>query len=57
MIQDEEQKARELEQEIALMQSEGQHDLWHESPFQQHVPAGDLFIPQRAPFVPHETTF
>jgi hypothetical protein len=27
MIQDEEQRARELEQEIALMQCEGQHDL------------------------------
>jgi hypothetical protein len=27
MIRDEEQRARELEQEIALMQSEGQHDL------------------------------
>jgi hypothetical protein len=27
MIQDKEQKARELEQEIALMQCEGQHDL------------------------------
>jgi hypothetical protein len=27
MIRDEEQRARELEQEIALMQHEGQHDL------------------------------
>jgi hypothetical protein len=34
MIQDEEQKARELEQEIALMQCEGQHDLQHGPPLQ-----------------------
>jgi hypothetical protein len=27
MIRDEEQRAQELEQEIALMQREGQHDL------------------------------
>jgi bacterioferritin (cytochrome b1) len=27
MIQDEEQRAQELEQEITLMQREGQHDL------------------------------
>jgi bacterioferritin (cytochrome b1) len=32
MIRDEEQRARELEQEIALMQSEGQHDLQHGPP-------------------------
>jgi hypothetical protein len=29
MIRDEEQRAQELEQEIALMQREGQHDLQH----------------------------
>jgi hypothetical protein len=57
MIRDEEQRARELEQEIALMQSEGQHDLQHGSPLQQCVPAGDLFIPQRGPFIPHVTAF
>jgi hypothetical protein len=45
MIQDEEQRARELEQEIALMQREGQHDLQHGSPLQQRAQAGDLFIP------------
>jgi hypothetical protein len=45
MIRDEEQRARELEQEIALMQSEGQHDLQHGLPLQQCAPAGNLFIP------------
>jgi hypothetical protein len=57
MIRDEEQKARELEQEIALMQSEGQHDLQHGPPLQQGALAGDLFIPQRGPFIPHAATF
>jgi hypothetical protein len=33
MIQDEEQRARELEQEIALMQGEGQYNLQHGLPF------------------------
>jgi hypothetical protein len=42
MIRDEEQKARELEQEIALMQSEGQHDLQHSPPLQQRAPARRL---------------
>jgi hypothetical protein len=49
MIRDEEQRARELEQEIALMQHEGQHDLQHDPPLQQRVPVEDLFIPQRDP--------
>jgi hypothetical protein len=57
MIRDEEQRARELEQEIALMQSEGQHNLQHGPPLQQRVPARDLFIPQRRPFIPHVTAF
>jgi hypothetical protein len=39
------------------MQSEGQHDLQHDPPLQQRAPAGDLFIPQRGPFVPHAATF
>jgi hypothetical protein len=34
MIRDEEQRARELEQEITLMKSEGQHDLQHGPPLQ-----------------------
>jgi hypothetical protein len=57
MIRDKEQKARELEQEIALMQSESQHDLQHGPPLQQCAPAGDLFIPQRGPFIPHVAAF
>jgi hypothetical protein len=57
MIRDKEQRARELEQEITLMQSEGQHDLQHDLPLQQRVPAGDLFIPQRGPFISHVTAF
>ena len=57
MIQDEEQRARELEQEIALMQGEGQYNLQHGLPLQQRVQAGDLFIPHRDPFIPHATAF
>jgi hypothetical protein len=49
MIRDEEQRAWELEQEIALMQSEGQHDLHHGPSLQQRVPAEDLFIPSAGP--------
>jgi hypothetical protein len=45
MIRDEEQRAWELEQEIALIQSKGQHDVQHGPPLQQRAPAGDLFIP------------
>jgi hypothetical protein len=57
MIRDEEQRAQELENEIALMQREGQHDLQHGPPLQQRVPVGDLFIPQRGPFIPHAAAF
>jgi hypothetical protein len=57
MIRDKEQRARELEQEIALMQREGQHDLQHGPPLQQRAPAGDLFIPKRGPFIPHVVAF
>jgi hypothetical protein len=57
MIRDEEQRARDLEQEITLMLSEGPHDLQHGPPLQQRVPTGDLFIPQRGPFIPHVTAF
>jgi hypothetical protein len=57
MIQDEEQRAWELEQEITLMQGEGQYNLQHGLPLQQRVTAGDLFIPQRAPFILHATAF
>jgi hypothetical protein len=53
MIRDEEQRSRELEQEIVLMYREGHHSQQHGPPLQQCVPAGDLFIPQREPFIPH----
>jgi hypothetical protein len=57
MIRDEGQRAQELEQEIALMQREGQHDLQHGPPLQQRAPIGDLFIPQRRPVIPHAAAF
>jgi hypothetical protein len=53
MIRDEEQKAQELEQEIALMQSEGQLGLQQGPPLQQCAPFKDLFIPQRGPVISH----
>jgi hypothetical protein len=53
MIRDEEQKAQELEQEIALMQSEGQLG----PPLQQRAQIEDLFIPQRGHTIPHATAF
>jgi hypothetical protein len=56
MIRDEEQRAQELEQEIALMQRKGQHDLQHGPPLQQRAPVGDLFIP-RGPFIPYAAAF
>jgi hypothetical protein len=39
------------------MQHEGQHDLQHEPPLQQRTPVGDLFVPQRGPFVPQAAAF
>jgi hypothetical protein len=39
------------------MQREGQHDLQHGSPLQQRAPVGDLFVPQRGPFIPHAAAF
>jgi DNA-binding transcriptional MerR regulator len=57
MIRDEEQRAQELEQEIAIMQREGQLDLQHGPPLQQRAPFEDLFIPQREPAILHTTTF
>jgi hypothetical protein len=45
MIHDEEQKAQELEQEIALMQREGQLGLQHGPPLQQRAQIEDLFRP------------
>jgi hypothetical protein len=62
MIQDEEQRARELEQEIALMQGEGQYNLQRgplatPAPLQQYIQAGDPFIPQHGPFNPPAAAF
>ena len=62
MIQDEEQRALELDQEIALMQGEGQYNLQRgppapPAPLQQYVQVGDPFIPQRGPFIPPASAF
>jgi hypothetical protein len=57
MIRDEEQKAQELEQEIALMQREGHLGLQHGPPLQQRAQGEDLYIPQRGHAIPHATTF
>jgi hypothetical protein len=58
MIRDEEQRAQELEQEIALLQREGQHDLQqHGPPLQQRAPVEDLFVPHRGPFITHAAAF
>jgi hypothetical protein len=62
MIQDEEQRARELEQEIALMQGEGQYNPQRGPPtppaaLQQYVEAGDPCIPQRGPLIHPVTAF
>jgi DNA-binding transcriptional MerR regulator len=53
MIRDEEQKAQELEQEIALMQREGQLG----PPLQQHTQIEDLSIPQHGHAIPHAAAF
>jgi hypothetical protein len=57
MIRDKEQKAQELEQEIALMQREGQLSLQHGPPLQQHAQIEDLFIPEREDTTPHAAAF
>jgi hypothetical protein len=57
MIRDEEQKAQELEQEITLMQREGQLGLQHGPPLQQHAQIEDLVTPQRGHAIPHATAF
>jgi hypothetical protein len=46
MIRDEEQKAQELEQEIALMQREGHLGLQHAPPLQQRAQIEDMYFPQ-----------
>jgi hypothetical protein len=57
MIRDEEQKAQELEQEIALMQREGHLGLQHGPHLQQRAQIEYLFIPQRGHVVPHAAAF
>jgi hypothetical protein len=57
MIRDEEQKAQELEQEITLMQREGQLGLQHGPPLQQRAQIEDLLIPQREHAIPHAAAF
>jgi hypothetical protein len=62
MIQDEEQRARELEQEIALIQGEGLYNLQRGPlaplvPLQQHTQAEDPFQSQRGPFISPAVAF
>jgi hypothetical protein len=57
MIRDEEQKAKELEQEIALMQREGHFGLQHGPPLQQRAQFEDLHFPQRDHAIPHVAAF
>jgi hypothetical protein len=57
MIRDEEKKAQELEQEVTLMQHEGQFGQQHSPPLQQHAQIEDLFIPQRGHAIPHAAAF
>jgi hypothetical protein len=57
MIRDEEQKAQELEQEIALMQHEGHLGLQHGPPLQQRAQVEDLHFPQRDHAIPHAAAF
>jgi hypothetical protein len=57
MIRDEEQKAQELGQEIALMQREGQLGLHHGPPLQLRAQIEDLFIPQCGHAIPHAAAF
>jgi hypothetical protein len=57
MIRDEEQKAQELEQEIALMQREGHLGLQHGPPLQQRAQVKDLYFPQHGHAIPHAAAF
>jgi hypothetical protein len=50
MIHDEEQKAQDLEREIALMQREGHLGLQHGPPLQQRAQLEDPRFPHAAPF-------
>jgi hypothetical protein len=60
IILDEEQKAQELEQEIALIQGKGPYNLQrgpHTAPvaFQQNIQGGDPFHPQCGTLVPQQS--
>jgi hypothetical protein len=57
MIRDEEQRAQELEQEIALMQREGHLSLQHGPPLQQRAQVEDLYFPQHGHAIPHAVAF
>jgi hypothetical protein len=57
MIRDEEQKAQELEQEIAHMQREGHLDPEHGPPLQQRAQVKDLYFPQHGHAIPHAAAF
>jgi hypothetical protein len=57
MIQDEEQKAQELEQEIVLMQREGHFGLQHGPPLQQRAQVEDLHFPHHDHAIPHAAAF
>jgi hypothetical protein len=57
MIRDEEQKAQELEQEIALMQRKGHLGLQHGPPLQQRAQVEDLYFPQHGHAIPHVAAF
>jgi hypothetical protein len=57
MIRDEEQKAQDLEREIALMQREGHLGLQHGPPLQQRAQVEDPHFPQRDYAFPHAAPF
>jgi hypothetical protein len=57
MIHDKEQKAQDLEREIALMQREGHLGLQHGPPLQQRAQMEDLHFPQRDHAFPHAAPF
>ena len=57
MIRDEEQKAQDLEREIALMQREGHLGLQHGPPLQQRAQPEDPRFPQRDHTFPHAAPF
>jgi hypothetical protein len=57
MIHNEEQKAQDLEREIALMQREGHLGLQHRPPLQQRAQVEDPHFPQRDYTFPHAAPF